>query len=347
MAQHDLDRAELTVTDQVVSDPTPDSVQLRMVTNSHNPSIFRPTLDEFRAALFLENTEPNIKPFGYITIPKLYAARDAEVVVSQPLEIVDMDQFIAYNTLVTQSEKYRVALRGKTKLHLGGLPVVTVNFNKAVEVKGKQYLLGPAVALILTRRLIGLNSLKGFRVENMTISLKALPGQPNMEGTLIIPNPSPMTLTLGDVVQELFVDNQRIGNTTINNLTLKPGDNSIPMSSVADQAVVIKLISSKYKNGTLPIEARTVSIMYNNKTLPYFQAAMQATPLYTNLDVGPALKAAGVDISVFSNPVSSAPSGSGTSTTSATSSAATAPSTTSVTPPASSDSSLPPPPKGP
>jgi hypothetical protein len=177
----------------------------------------------------------------------------------------------------------------------------------------------------------------------MTISLKAVPGQPNMEGTLVIPNPSLMTLTLGTVVQDLFVDNMPIGNTTIENLILKPGDNRIPMSSISNQAAVIQLISTKYKNGNLPIEARTTSIKYNNETLPYFEAAMKATPLFTNLDVGPALKVAGIDISVLSQPKGTPPGGSGSST----SSASAAPSATAATPPAPSDSSLPPPPKGP
>jgi hypothetical protein len=145
MAQHDLNRATITVIEQIISDPTPNSIHLKMVTNSHNPSIFTPTLDEFKAALFLENTEPNIKPFGYIKIPKLHALKDSKVVVSQLLEIADMEQFIEYNKLVTQSVKYRVAMRGRTKLHLGGLPTVGVNFNKVVETEGKPFLRGSAV----------------------------------------------------------------------------------------------------------------------------------------------------------------------------------------------------------
>jgi len=328
MAQHDLDRATITVIEQIISEPAPNQVQLKMVTNSHNPSIFRPTLDEFKAALFLENTEPNIKPFGYIKIPKLHATKDATVVVSQPLEIVDMDQFIAYNKLVTQSDTYRVAMRGRTNLHLGALPTVGVNFNKVVETKG-------------------LNSLKGFRVENMTISLKALPGQPNMQGTLVIPNQSLMTLTLGTVVQDLFVDNELIGNTTIPDLTLKPGDNRIPMTSISDQAAVIKLISTKYKDGKLTVEARTTSIKYKGETLPYYEAAMKATPLFTTLDLGPPLLAAGVNIAVFSQSNGTPPSGSGSSASSASAAATTGSSAMAVTPHLSSDSSLPPPPKGP
>jgi len=145
----------------------------------------------------------------------------------------------------------------------------------------------------------GLNSLKGFSVEDMQISLAPLPDGTNMNGTLVIPNPSPMTITLGDVVQDLFVEGKFIGNTTIKNLTLKPGSNRVPMTSVSDQAVVINLVSSKYTNGILPIEARTSSISYKGQRLEYFEAAMKATPLHTDLNIGPALKAMGIDISVF------------------------------------------------
>lgn len=103
-----------------------------------NKSLFTPTLDSFNASLFLENTEPNIKPFGYITIPSVHALKVSFTEVEQDMVIVDKEQFIAYNKLVTSSKQFRVAVRGRTKLHLGALPVVTVDYNKAILMNGKR-----------------------------------------------------------------------------------------------------------------------------------------------------------------------------------------------------------------
>jgi hypothetical protein len=137
IAQHDVDGATLHLDLQIVSDPTPSSVHLHVVNTATSYSLFTPVLDGINASIFLENTEPNIKPFGYLQIPTMHATKTFQNIVDQTLDILDMDQFIAYNKLVTQSEKFRFALRGRTKVHLGALPVVGVDFNKAIETNGK------------------------------------------------------------------------------------------------------------------------------------------------------------------------------------------------------------------
>jgi hypothetical protein len=118
-------------------EPKSNSVKVKMAQQIINHSIFRPTLDGFEVELFLENTLPNIKPFAKMNIPGVHAKKVTNVTIEQTLNILDMDQFIAYNKLVTQSETYRVALRGKTRLHLGALPVVSVNYNKVLTMKGE------------------------------------------------------------------------------------------------------------------------------------------------------------------------------------------------------------------
>lgn len=132
-----MNKAILYMEEQIVSDPRPDVIHLSMKNKIKNKSWFTPTLDPFNATLFLENTEPNIKPFGRITIPTVHALKEIYTNIDQEMHIEDMDQFIAYNKLVTASESFRVAVRGRTRLHLGALPVVWVDFNKAIEMKGK------------------------------------------------------------------------------------------------------------------------------------------------------------------------------------------------------------------
>lgn len=136
ISQKGIDDAKLDLKSQVVTNPRSGAVHINMVTTAENKMVFHPTLDEFKAALFLENTLPDMKPFGYITIPKLHAGRMETITIDQELEVVDPQQFALYNIAVLNSETYRVAVRGRTNLHLGAFPVVKVNFNKVITSKG-------------------------------------------------------------------------------------------------------------------------------------------------------------------------------------------------------------------
>jgi hypothetical protein len=131
-----MNGAEISMVFQKVLDPTPDSVHLDMVNKAISHTIFTPMLDPFDADLFLESTLPDYKAFGTITIPGQHVTKEFNTSINQVMQIKDMAQFSAYNTLVSQSETFKVAMKGKTKLHLGALPVVEVDFSKVITMKG-------------------------------------------------------------------------------------------------------------------------------------------------------------------------------------------------------------------
>jgi len=272
IAQHDVNKADLIISAQVVTKPTPNSVFLDLNTTAKSYSLFRPTLDAFDVDLFLEDTEPDIKPFGRITIPSLHATKETNTTISQEMQILNNEQFNRYNTRVTQAESFRVAMRGKTKLHLGALPVVTVNFNKAAEMKG-------------------LNSLKDIVVTVNNITLAGA-----MSGTINIPNPSVMTLTIGDVIQDVFMqDGTKLGNATIKNVILKPGnDNNFELVGQNDIKVALPAIATG--GGKLSIVAKTTGVIYNGQHLTYYETAMGATPVSTSLDLTKALAGIGITL---------------------------------------------------
>ncbi|KAF2397606.1 hypothetical protein EJ06DRAFT_481937 [Trichodelitschia bisporula] len=277
IAQNGINDAELELESQVVMDPTPDSVQLAMTTISKSKSSFEPWLDSFEAALFLEGPEP-IQPFGYITIPRVKATHRSIIFVNQTLEIKNLRQFEEYNKVVMNSETYRVGIRGRMGLKQGGFPKTNVNFNKIVTSKG-------------------LNKLAGFKVLDFNISLSREPDGTNMIGKVSIPNASPITLQMGDVTLDLFVDGTSIGNSTLKDLTLKPGENIAEMRSNTDQAGVITAIMKKYHDGIIPVDIVGRWSVYQGKHLTYYEAALQSNPMRTMLDVGPALAGMGVNIS--------------------------------------------------
>jgi len=276
-AQHDVNASTLEIQAQIVSDPTPSSVHLRLVNIARSDSKFHPTLDEFEVALFLETTEPDIIPFGYVTIPKTKIGHETTIVVDQTLNITNMEQFIRYNAIVMGSDEFRIAVRGRTGLHQKGLSKINVDYNKVITMKG-------------------LNKLAGFNITEFQILTTVEPDGSNMNGTVSIPNQSVLTLDLGNVTMDLSVQGTIIGQSVIPDLVLKPGANVVPMRSTVNQSLVIGLITQKFTNGLLPIEIVGNSSISNGQHLPYFEAAIRGNPMHVTLDVGSALAALGLNI---------------------------------------------------
>ncbi|OCK81039.1 hypothetical protein K432DRAFT_392540 [Lepidopterella palustris CBS 459.81] len=276
-AQHDVNSSTLEVQSQEVTDPTPSSVHLRLVSVVRSNSSYHPYLDAFRGALFLEDTEPSITPFGYVEIPKLNVQHEATSVVDQVMTINNMDQFIAYNKLVVNSDEFRIAVRGRTGLHQKGLPKINVDYNKVVTMKG-------------------LNRLNGFNITEFQILTTNEPDGSNMNGTVSIPNQSVLTIDLGNVTMDLSVQGTPIGQSLIPNLVLKPGDNLVPMRSTVNQSMVIEMITTVFKDGMLPVDILGNSSISNGQHLEYYEAAIQENTLHVSLNVGSALAALGINI---------------------------------------------------
>ncbi len=137
IAQQGINASGLTLFQEIITDPTPTSVHLHMVTISESNDTFHPMLGAFNASLFLEDTEPNIQPFGYIEVPANEALHEKYIFVDQQMDIANMDQFIKYNKVLLNSEKYRVAIRGVMQVHEEAFPPAKVNFNKVITTPGK------------------------------------------------------------------------------------------------------------------------------------------------------------------------------------------------------------------
>jgi hypothetical protein len=271
IARHDLNKATLELVSQFAVNPTPISLELQMTTLSHSYASYHPRLEAFSAALFLEDTEPYIQPFGYLNIPSIISGSNTTVNIQQTLNIVDLEQFGRYNLMVLQSKEYRVALRGRVTIKELAFPKTTLDFNKVVTSPG-------------------FNNLAGLEIRNVTLDGATLLGQ------VYIPNPTPITLQMGTVVQNVYVDGQMIGSSTIQDLTLRPGDNLLDMTSTSDQAAVLGLITSKYTDGKLPITLIGNSSMVNGQHLTYYEYALQNSVFSTTLDLGPALTALGLNL---------------------------------------------------
>ncbi|OAL56052.1 hypothetical protein IQ07DRAFT_187268 [Pyrenochaeta sp. DS3sAY3a] len=278
-AQKEINASTLTVTAQEVTNPTSDGVHLKIDTVIRSGSSYHPTIEAFEAALSLKGQEP----FLYINVPKAKSEAETFITVEQDVKIASMDSFTTYTKTVLGSETFEVHMDGHPTLRLSGLPKMDVNYNKVVTMKG-------------------LNKLAGLNISDVRIlsgEREILADGSNLVANVSIPNPSVMTLDLGNVTMDLSVDGKAIGTTLVPNLLLKPGDNVFPMQSRVDQLALLGLIQTKYRNAILPIDIVGNSSIRNGQHLTYYEDAIKSNLIKLNLDVGPALAGIGINVTSF------------------------------------------------
>jgi hypothetical protein len=92
---------------------------------------------------------------------------------------------------------------------------------------------------------------------------------------------------------KLFVDGALIGTSVINNLTLKPGNNTVDMRSTTNQSLVLQKLAN-YKDGILPVDVVGDGSVYRGQHLVYYKQALASNKLRVDLNVGSALRAVGL-----------------------------------------------------
>jgi hypothetical protein len=144
IAQHGVNESFLIITELQFLNPTSHSVVLTQGAVLHSPSIYTPTLDSFKAASYLvANGTYGAAPMIFLQMPKIHALHPTStaLVSNQLVEVNDLDQLTAYATALLTQQNVTSALTGKTKLHLGKLPTVNINYNTTTTYAGMSFTL--------------------------------------------------------------------------------------------------------------------------------------------------------------------------------------------------------------
>ena len=114
---------------------------------------------------------------------------------------------------------------------------------------------------------------------------------------MILPNPTIFTLQMGNVTLDLSVNGTSIGNATMPDLLLTPGNNEYALHVTSNQTQVTDLLKlPAYQCGVLPVEIYGKESVVDGQVIPYFTQPLQNSVLHTTLDLGPALREAGLGL---------------------------------------------------
>ena len=81
-----------------------------------------------------------------------------------------------------------------------------------------------------------------------------------------------------------------IGTASLSNVTLSPGNNTLPLRSITNETLVLGLVQANpaYLKG-LPVDIAIRNSTVNGVEIPYFTRALQANVLHVSLDVAQAI----------------------------------------------------------
>ncbi|KAE8339569.1 hypothetical protein BDV24DRAFT_176039 [Aspergillus arachidicola] len=288
IAQRVLDNASLVLTETSVMQPRPDSIMLSLKTALKLPIGVPVRIDPIAISLF------NRKETGNGTWAKVYldgATIDGNttLAVSNQFTPLNVEQWKEYVHSVVFEKNAPLSLHGKTTAYLGKLKN-HVTMDK--DVKQNSMFNDPFSKSILTT-VPALNSFSGFSVEDPQLLLPPREDGTNLIANATLPNPSVMTLEIGTTVLDLKSGDLVIGNATIDNLVLKPGNHSSPIHGIMDLKVLLKNLvpilqtqASSLKNGYLTLDTVGKSVVYDGVEVPYYTEVMRNLTMTAQVPLG-------------------------------------------------------------
>jgi hypothetical protein len=116
-------------------------------------------------------------------------------------------------------------------------------------------------------------------------------------GNATLPNPSVLTIEIGTITLDIKSGDLVIGNATLEDLTIKPGDNKHPLKATLDfdtifenLGTVLKSQAGLLKTGNLTLDTITRSVVWENETVPYYTEVMSKLTLPAQVPIMDTLK---------------------------------------------------------
>jgi hypothetical protein len=106
-----------------------------------------------------------------------------------------------------------------------------------------------------------------------------------------------LTIEIGTIILDIYSGSLLIGNATVEDLTLKPGNHTNPIKGVLDLKTIIsnlgevlKSQASALKTGNLALSTVTRSVVWNGTEVPYYTQVMHDLTLTANVGLVSTLK---------------------------------------------------------
>jgi len=256
LAQKKVNNSYLELNGMEIKAPTADSFTLSIDSTLKGvKGPIKSTIKEFNADFLLDGGKSD-KPFINVPIPEAKPRGDTPIIITDhDTTVTDYASFLEFASTLMSSTSLKVAIRGKTKVHVSAFRA-SVDYNEVVETKG-------------------LNGLAGMKIKSY--SLKSGPNGQNLEGIVIIKNPSVVSLQAGTIEFDMKYEGATIGKGKLPDLFLKPGDLEYPFNAAANLTALLGILGTPHSDDEpLIMQIRGTKVSYDDKEVPWLTTLLSA-----------------------------------------------------------------------
>ncbi|KAI0203847.1 hypothetical protein F4808DRAFT_390227 [Astrocystis sublimbata] len=276
IAQDKLNDAKLKIDGIAVTNTKPDSFLMKINSTIEADSSVSAVVAAFTGTMYLADVDPPLA-ITQIEFPETTSSSAQSVNISQEVQISDSGAFAAFNKALLSKDSVEVQVKGDTHIRVSGISKqYPVTFDKKFTLKG-------------------LNNFDGLLISNTSIN--PLAKTDNFKATAHIPNPTVLTLDIGNATFTNYFNGEVVGQTHINNLVLYPGNNTFPTTSDIKQLPILKALTTKpycELDGKLPFQLQGKNVTNNGEVIPYFRDALAANNQSITVDISDAAKKLGI-----------------------------------------------------
>ncbi|KAL3474592.1 hypothetical protein BJX99DRAFT_271568 [Aspergillus californicus] len=272
IAQLVVNNSTLLLVNATIRDPKPDSIILTLEAALDLPINLPVRIEPIDLEVFNRELDGNNTVFSSLIDGKVIDG-NTTLGVQERYTPLNVPMWTDYVHNVVFKPHAPLPVRGSTNAYLGVLKS-HVTINKDIQQNT-------------------LNSFAGFSIEDPQILLPAREDGVNLVANATLPNPSVMTLQIGTTTLDLRSGDYLLGNATIDDLMLIPGNHSSPVAGIIDIGYLLENIQpileiqgDALRNGILRLEAVGRSVTYNGENLSYYTDAMKQLTLTADVAIG-------------------------------------------------------------
>ncbi|KAJ6172132.1 hypothetical protein N7470_001199 [Penicillium chermesinum] len=246
IAQLVVNKSDLVLTEAILTQPKPDSVQLTLQTKVDLHLALTARIEDLPLYLYQKDYGEKY-PYASFTIPGKKIRGNTTLGVndihSPILNQTTWEEFV--HQIIFQKET-SLWVHGQTNTYLGVLKS-HVKLNKAIKTQS-------------------LNQFEGFSIANAGLVFNQSDGH-NFEGNLTLPNPTHLTFQVGDILLNIQAGGVVLGNATIEN----------------HLGGLLKTEAKALKGGNLTLDAITQEVHYDNELIPWYTNVLRQLTLTSEI----------------------------------------------------------------
>ncbi|KAF8473241.1 hypothetical protein BDZ91DRAFT_714249 [Kalaharituber pfeilii] len=251
VAQKTLDKTKLNIESLTIRKPTPKQFEFSVVSYITGSSSLahKATIDPMEVGFYLEGQEP----FMYLPLPGVHGGDKILVEkVNHTTTIPDSQAFGTFAATLMVKKEFELGIYGETKIHLGAIKT-KVKYREWVTLKG-------------------MNKLEGMVIVQYSLAS----GDYAISGKVLIPNPTVFTLELGDVLIDISLNDEYLGNGIIPSITVTPGMEHIYDFKANLTVENLLKLGASVRKGPTSLQIQTTGVEYGGVNIPWLSVPMGA-----------------------------------------------------------------------